>query len=96
MEKVAAGIGYLGLLKREFQKVQQEDKTGKTTTASSDSSTESRQGRGNGKLLLHATAGRCCNGKLDRRALGATGFCNGVATGSFLGRVFCTILWKGR
>ena len=41
VEMVAAGISYLCLLKREFQKVQQEDKTGKTTTASSDSSTES-------------------------------------------------------
>ena len=34
VKMVAAGIGYLGLLKREFQKLQREDKTGKTTTAS--------------------------------------------------------------
>ena len=76
---VAAGFGYLGLLKREFQKLQREDKTGKTTTASHRRFHGKLTREGNRKLLLHATAGRCCNGKLDRRAVGATGFCNGAA-----------------
>ena len=35
VEIVAAGIGYLGLLKWEFQKLQREDETGKTAEASS-------------------------------------------------------------